>query len=107
MKLDDYPDAALEDVCRMGLPLDQDWRKSGKPGPWGPWGRDLDDPGVMKLVKKITIKEKVDYWRKVFNYAEDRGIEISIFHWNVFTFGATGKHGITQAQSNPITVDYL
>lgn len=107
VKLDDYPDAALEDVYRMGLPIDQDWRKSGNPGPWGPWNRDLNEPGVMKLVKKITIEEKVEYWRKVFNYAEDRGIEVSIFHWNVFTFGATGKDGITQAQANPITVDYL
>lgn len=107
VKLDDYPDAALEDVYRIGLPIDQDWRKSGNPGPWGPWNRDLNEPGVMKLVKKISIEEKVEYWRKVFNYAGDRGIEISIFHWNVFTFGATGKYGITQAQANPITVDYL
>ena len=46
VKLDDYPDAALEDVYRMGLPRDPDWRKSGNPGPWG---RDLNDPGIMKL----------------------------------------------------------
>jgi len=42
----------------------------------------------------------------VFQYAEDRGIEIYLFHWNVFTFGATGKHGITQEQDNPVTIDY-
>ena len=43
----------------------------------------------------------------MFQYAEDRGIEIYLFHWNVFTFGATGKHGITEDQTNDITIDYL
>lgn len=47
------------------------------------------------------------YRNWVFQYAEDRGIKIFLFHWNVFTFGATGKHGITQAQTNPVTIDCL
>lgn len=107
IQLEEYPEAALEDVYRIGLELDQDWRKSGNPGPWGPWDRKLGEAGTLKLVKKISVEDKIAHWKRVFDYAGDRGIEIYLFHWNVFTFGATGKHGITQEQTNPITVDYL
>jgi hypothetical protein len=40
-------------------------------------------------------------------YAHDRGIAVYLFTWNIFTFGATGKYGITPAQDNPITIDYF
>ena len=107
IKLEDYPDVALDDVYRIGVDLQPDFRKSGNPGPWGPGKPDLDDPGFLKRVKEITIDEKIAHWQKVFQYAEDRGIEIYLFHWNVFTYGATGKYGITERQDNPITIDYL
>ena len=34
-------------------------------------------------------------------YAHDRGIEVYWFTWNIFTFGAEGKYGITPEQNNP------
>ena len=40
-------------------------------------------------------------------YAHDRGIAVYLFTWNIFTFGATGKYGITPAQDNPVTIDYF
>ena len=40
-------------------------------------------------------------------YAHDRGIEVYWFTWNIFTFGAEGKYGITSAQTNPKTIDYF
>ena len=97
-KLDEYPDVALEDVYRIGDELTPNFKKSGE--------QDSEDM-KLKLVKKISIDEKIAHWQRVFKYAEDRGIEIYLFHWNVFTYGATGKYGITQNQTNPITVDYL
>ncbi|MFC2115420.1 hypothetical protein ACFLTU_03040 [Bacteroidota bacterium] len=98
VKLDDYPEVALDDVYRIGDELTPEFRKSGV----------QDTEGInLQLVKKITIDEKIAHWQRVFRYAEDRGIEIYLFHWNVFTTGATGKYGITQDQTNPITVDYL
>lgn len=106
IKLDDYPEVALEDVYRIAK-LIPDYRKSGKKGPWGPGLVDIDDPGVLELVKKISMNDKIAYWQKVFQYANDRGIEIYLFHWNVFTYGATGKYGITEEQDNPVTNDYL
>jgi hypothetical protein len=109
VKLDDYPEAIVEDVYRM---------KEGLLKPHHP--RDLflsfdtdgngaiePEDGTIELVKKMTIDEKIAHWQKVFNYAEDRGLEIYLFSWNVFTHGATGKHGITQEQDNPITIDYM
>ncbi len=102
VKLDEYPDVAMEDVYRIGVPLTPNFKKSGNE-----WPVDLNEPGTMKLIKKMTIDEKIRHWQEVFEYAEDRGIDIYLFHWNVFTYGATGKYGITQDQTNPVTVEYL
>ena len=55
----------------------------------------------------MTIEEKIAHWKKVFQHAGDRGIQITLFHWNVFTYGATGKHGITTDQTDPDTIAYL
>lgn len=101
IKLEDYPDVALDDVYRVSDGVFQPQHKNRLQDV------DLNKPGTMELVKKISIEEKIKYWQKVFQYAEDRGIEIYIFHWNVMTFGATGKYGITPDQTNPITVDYM
>ena len=100
IKLKDYPKVALDDVYRIGVDI--------YPRTKNKWQDvDFDKPGTLKLVKKISIEQKIAHWQRVFQYAEDRGIEIYLFHWNVFTFGATGKYGITQDQTNPVTVDYL
>ena len=108
IKLKEYPKVALDDVYCINVPLQPHYKNKLQ---------DLDqnndgylslehDSKVLKLVKKISIEEKIKHWQRVFQYAEDRGIEIFLFHWNVFTFGATGKYGITQDQTNPITIDY-
>ena len=31
----------------------------------------------------MSIEEKIDHWRRVFRYAEGRGIEIYFFCWNL------------------------
>jgi hypothetical protein len=58
-------------------------------------------------IPQLAFAEKIGHWQHVFQYSEDRGIEIYLFHWNVMTFGATGKHGITPDQTNPVTIDYM
>jgi hypothetical protein len=55
----------------------------------------------------MSVEEKTEHWKKVFQYAEDRGIDIYLFHWNVFVNGAEDKHGIRWQQDHPITVDYV
>jgi hypothetical protein len=60
-----------------------------------------------EVVKRITIDGKIEFWRWVMQHAADRGIRVYFFTWNVFTFGAAGKHGITDDLNNPITKKYF
>jgi hypothetical protein len=88
-------------VWRTTLKLDDTFDHSG---------RDMVRPGMLEkheVVKRMTIDQKINFWRKVMELAHDRGIEVYWFTWNIFTFGAEGKHGITQSQTNPITIDYF
>ena len=60
-----------------------------------------------EVVKRMTIDEKIGFWRWVMQQAADRGIQVYFFTWNVFTFGAAGKHGITDDLNNPTTKKYF
>ncbi|MBN2137245.1 MAG: hypothetical protein JW720_05530 [Sedimentisphaerales bacterium] len=101
-KLPDYPDVALEDVCVTTL------KPTYKAGAW----RDPQfvSPEVLKnlkVVKKITMGEKIEFWREVMRYAKNRGINIYLITWNVLMNSAEGKYGITNAQDNPKSIAYL
>jgi hypothetical protein len=41
------------------------------------------------------------------SYAKNRGVDVYIITWNIFTFGAEGKYGITPEQTNPKTIAYF
>jgi len=101
VKLDKYPGISYDDVCVLRDPVDTQTDRH--------FGRVdlLDTENVVKVVKKITLDEKIAFWTKVFDYADDRGIEIYIFHWNIYTFGAHGKHGIDDRPDNPKTIEYM
>ena len=43
----------------------------------------------------------------MFDYAKSRGMEIYMFHWNIFLWNAEGKHGISHAQDDPETIAYV
>jgi hypothetical protein len=61
-------------------------------------------------VTPMTIDQKIKFWKDVMAYAHARGFEFLIFNWNIFTYGATGKHGITDGKdgaTDPDTRDYL
>ena len=94
-----YEDVALDDVCVYTNPItnriNKDWNN-----------QPIHDPAYLKVVKKITMDEKIEFWKKVFQYAEDRGIDIHIYHWNVYVMAAEGKYGIEWSQENQTTVDY-
>lgn len=98
--LEDYPDVTLGDVYRIsdGILLPHHKNKLQDV--------DFDKPGTLQLVKKMSIDEKIAHWQRVFQYAEDRGIEIYLFCWNLFTWYADGKYGINQQQDNPQTIEY-
>lgn len=101
VKVPEYPDIALDDVKRTTLKMDDTFSHTG---------RDMVRPEMLQnleTVKKISIDEKIKFWRDVMQYADDRGIEVYLFTWNIFTFGTEGKYGITPAQDNSTTIDYF
>ncbi|MFB0516058.1 MAG: carbohydrate-binding family 6 protein, partial [Candidatus Neomarinimicrobiota bacterium] len=91
VRLDDYPDVALDDV----------YDKSGN------------------LIKEMDHSEKIDFWRKIMDYAYDRGIEIYWFVWNIELLPIVprdlndegefdiGAYGISRHPDNQITIDYI
>jgi hypothetical protein len=85
VKVPEYPDVALNDVY-----VRDDVRSGDK----------------LHIVKKITIDEKIAYWKKVFQYAADRGIDIQWYNWSVYISSAEGKDGIKWEQDDPVAIDY-
>ena len=94
----DYPDVALDDVCVSTMPLDHSVDRDDR--------RQLG-PKDLKVVRKMTIDEKIAFWRRVMSMARDRGIDVYIITWNVYVDAAEGKYGITHSQDNPKTIAYL
>ena len=60
-----------------------------------------------RLFKKMTIQEKTDFWKQVFQAAVDRGIKVGLNFMNIYTFAEDGKYGITDRRDNPTTKDYF
>jgi hypothetical protein len=101
VKLPEFPEVALDDVWRTRAKLDDTFSMAGN---------DMVRPAMLadhEVVKRMTIDEKIEFWRWVMQQAADRGIRLYVFTWNVFTFGADGKHGITNDLSNDITKKYF
>jgi hypothetical protein len=73
-------------------------------------GTDMVRPDLLarlEVVKKMPIEDKIVFWRQVMQLAHERGIEVYWFTWNIFTWGAEGKYGITSKQDNQKTIDYF
>ena len=121
VKLPTFPDVALDDVYVTTLvPI-------GKENEWAePQMVSSNVVENLKLIKQITIEEKIAFWQKVMQHAHDRGIAIYYFNWNLCANGAAnpvppfyrtynqplwaeepGKHGITNQMDNPINVAYF
>jgi hypothetical protein len=101
VKVPEFPEVALDDVWRTRAKLDDTFSFAGT---------DMVRPAMLadhEVVKRITIEEKIEFWRWVMQQAADRGIRVYFFTWNVFTFGAEGKHGITNDLDNEITKKYF
>jgi len=101
VKVPGYEDVALDDVCIYTKPITYKINKD-----WDNIDDDIQDPENLKVVIKMTIDEKIAFWQKVFKYAEDRGIDIHLYHWNVYVTGAEGKYGIKWSQDSWETVNY-
>lgn len=60
-----------------------------------------------ETLKKITIQEKIVFWKKVMAYGKQRNIDFHFITWNIFDYGTEGKYGITDDINNEITQDYF
>ncbi|WP_111708208.1 hypothetical protein [Lutibacter citreus] len=120
IKMQNYPDIALNDVYVTTLKpkgLESEWAE--------PQMVSTNTVENVKLVKKISIEEKIAFWQKVMEHAKNRGIDIYFFTWNLCANGAAkplkpfyrtynqpiwdeepGKYGITNQMDNPINVAY-
>jgi len=101
VRVPEFPDVALNDVWRTRLRLDDSFSHTG---------RDMVRPEMLQdveIVRRMTIDEKIAFWRHVMQYAHDRGIEVYWFTWNIFVWGTDGKYGITADRDNPVTVQYF
>ena len=101
VKVPGFPDVALNDVWRSKIAFDEDYstRTVG-----------LVTPAMLankEVLKTLTIDEKIEFWRRVMSYAQDRNISVHVVTWNVYTYGVEGKYGITDALDNPKTRDYF
>jgi hypothetical protein len=101
VRVPEYPDVALNDVWRSKATFDEDYPTIGT---------GLVTAAMLarvEVVRKLTIDDKIAFWRRVMQYARDRNIELYVLTWNIFTYGVDGKYGITDAIDNPKTVDYF
>lgn len=101
VKLEDYPDIALDDVWKTTLPFDSSYNGTATNMVRGEhWSN-------YEVVRTMTIEEKIAFWRDVMAYAHSRGIRFYIFTWNIYTYGEQGKYGITDSIDSEITRDYF
>jgi len=100
VKLKKYPDIGYDDVCVIKETVNTKTDRHFD-------HLDMYDASSFKVVKKISLDKKIAFWNRVFDLAEARGIEIHIFHWNIYTFGAKGRHGIDDMPDNERTIAYM
>lgn len=122
IKLEEYPEIVLENVCGTSFPLDTD--RVDEPVAEFIAGCGVSQQVLDNLVilKEMTMEQKIAYWRKVMRYAKDRGVEIYFITWNIklnsvappgwyreqeLKMGDRAKYGINNDQENPRSIEYL
>ena len=100
LKLDKYPDVALNDVAVPTYELTVELLPQYM-------GKTLQNPANYTIIKKMSIEEKMAFWQHVMEYAAHRGIDIYFITWNIWIHGANGKYGINEEQTNEATIAYL
>lgn len=102
VQVPEFPEVALNDVLRAKLgSFDERFSHSG---------RDMFRPKLLdgaEVVKRLSIRDKIAFWREVMQHARDRGIDVYWFTWNAFLFGAEGKHGLKRQGMGEDEVRYF
>ncbi len=101
VRVPEYPSVALDDVRKSTTTWQENY-------PLQAIG--LDAPEIVdnyEVLHKMTIDEKIAFWREIMAYAKARHIKFYIVTWNIFVNGTDGKYGITDNITNPVTRDYF
>ncbi len=101
VRVPEYPDVALNDVHQSTVDWNENYDLSGQ---------GFDDPEIVdnyRIIKKISIEEKMEFWQKVMDYGKQRNVQFFVLTWNIFTNGTDGKYGITDKLENEVTRDYF
>ncbi len=102
VKVPEYPDVALDDVKRSRGPFKEYY--SGLGVDWT--GPEFEEDN-LETVKKMTMDEKIAFWRAVMAYGKSRNVDFYLVTWNIFDYGVDGKYGIDTDPKNPTTIDYF
>ena len=100
VKVPDYPDVALNDVKRSKGPFKEYY--SGMGVGWK--GPEFEN---YEILKKMSIEDKIAFWRAVMAYGKSRNVDFYLVTWNIFDYGIEGKYGITDDYRNETTIDYF
>jgi hypothetical protein len=102
VKVPEFPNVMLEDVWRTRAHFD-DYKFNGA-------GNGAARPEVLatrEIVKRMTMDEKIKFWRDVMQLAQERGVDIYWFTWNIFLEGVAGQDGVTNDKGAPRTIAYF
>ncbi|MEM9528689.1 MAG: hypothetical protein AAGA31_18895, partial [Bacteroidota bacterium] len=121
IKMKAYPEVALNDVMVTTL------EPIGVENEWGE--PQLVSSNVLenlKVVKEMTIEEKIALWQRIMAHAKKRGIDVYFITWNIClngvakavppfyrTYGVTpypeppGKYGVSHQVDDQETISYL
>ena len=102
VRVPEYPEVALNDVLRG--------RREVFDESFSFYGTRMFRPEFLKdaeVVKRMTIDEKIAFWREVMQMAKDRGVDVYWFTWNAFLDSEEGKHGLTRAQPDGEMLRYF
>ncbi len=62
----------------------------------------------LETVHRMTMDDKIAFWREVMQYGADRGIDFYVITWNVFVYGTEHTdYGIDCDLTNPVTKEYF
>ena len=67
----------------------------------------LDDVQSTSQTLKMTMDQKIAFWREVMRYGKDHNVDLYVVTWNIFVHGTNGQYGLTDKYDNPTTVDYF
>ncbi len=101
VKTPEFPHVALDDVWSSTAKIEQKFSGAGD---------NFVTPEVLAtrvIVKRMTMDEKIQFWRAVMQLAQERGVDVYWFTWNIFLNAVEGQDGLTSDKGAPNTIAYF